>query len=205
MHGREIALVITGVLPGWLSSFALSWVFLSVWLAPGWFGWQGMDELRFIVFIEVATVYGMLLIFAGREERLAWLPVVPVAVLLGLYVGSRVNPLLGFALSAHIVARVAGVWSDLQTARAILNEFVLSIIFLGLAWFAVGLLPLPAFAWTEEAVPFDLWWEVVTWRGGTSPAPFVLPAWGFLYFAMIAGADRMHLAERLERRRGSLM
>jgi hypothetical protein len=194
---RNVAVAITQVLPGWLSSFALSMLFLAVWFSPSWLGWEGMGGLRVVVFVEVATVYGMLFILPGREERFAWLPIVPVAVGVGLLVGTQLNPILGAGLAIHIVARVAGVWADLRAARVILYELWFSLVLMICAWFMVALLPLPALGWTEADTPFRFWWQVPSWTGGVRMVPYALPAWGFLYFLCVAVIDGFHLARRV--------
>jgi hypothetical protein len=205
VHVRELLVAVTRVLPGWLSSFGFSLIFLWVWLNPHWFGWEHLDGLQVVVYLEVASVYGLLLLLGGRDERFSWLPALPVALFLGVFVAGYLNPWLGVGFAVHIIARVAGVWSDLKTVRVIVYEALISGVLMVGAWLTVGLLPLPSFGWGEAVVPRELWAEAMSWSGDPVRLSYTLPAWGFFYFLSIALADALHLAERFERWWGAPM
>lgn len=200
MSPRALALGITGVLPGWLSSALIALFFLSVWVAPEGYGWDGMAGLRAIVLIEAVSVYGLLMMFGDEKNRMAWLAALPLALVLALWVGYTHHAWLGIALGLHLVLRTAGVWVDLQRARVATVELLLSLGLMLLAWFVVGLVWMPALGWTAEAVPPGLWWEVPTLAGATARRSYALPAWGFLYFSMLAVADAYRVAAGLGRR-----
>jgi len=203
VNAKELVISVSGMLPGWLSSLFLSALFFGVWLNPEWFGWDGVHGLRALVFVEVISVFGLLYMTAGRDQPLAWLPVIPIAAALGYFIGLQIGPLFGIALGVHLLSRVGSLWSNFDAAQLAVSELVISVLLMGSAWLIVGLLPLPSFAWTESVVPIELWWEVGNWRGGTTRLAQALPAWGCFYFAMSALSDGTGLPENmLKRSRG---
>ena len=181
MQARHIALAITRILPGWLSSLALAALFMTIWLDPTIFGWNQMHGLRALVYTEVVVVYGALFMLAGNDEPFAWLPVVPVALVIGVALARMVSPLVATLVASHVVLRVAGIWSDVRSRQTAVRWLVYSLSVMIAVGLFVSVWPLAEFGWTVEDTPREFWWEVpgpMTNRR----IPFGLPAWGFVYF-----------------------
>jgi hypothetical protein len=185
VDARHAALIVARVLPSWLSSLVLAGLFAWIWLAPESFGWESMSGLQAVVYIEIITVYAVLFMLAGRDEPLAWLSVLPVALLVGVALLLRASTFVAVVVPLHLVMRVAGTWSDARTSQAVFRGFVLSVILMAVSWLIVGLWPLPELGWTSSSTPQRLWWEVPAWSGAKR-IPFGLPAWAFLYFLFSA-------------------
>ena len=199
MNAQHAALAITRILPGWVSSLALAVLFVLVWISPAWFGWEAVSSLRTVVYVEVAAVYGLLFMTAGHDEPFAWLPILPVAALVGVGLWNVAGAFAAIVLPLHLMVRVAGIWSDVRTVGDTSKALGIGLLTMLLCWLTLGLLPFPELGWTAESTPQQLWWEVPSWTGSRR-IPFGLPAWGFLYFLATAIADAIrHLIQVMHR------
>lgn len=174
-------LLVTRILPSWLSYLVLSGLFLEAWLRPAWIGWDGIITLRHLVLFEVLGVAGLAYLLVGRNEFLGWIHVLPAAGVLGLGLWYGVGPLVAVILPLHLLIRAATLWRDQQRSKEVFAALALSLAIMLLLRLAVGLLPFPAFGWTRADTPTTLWWNVITWHGWMR-VPHALPAWSCLYF-----------------------
>lgn len=188
MRPFDIALTISRFVPAWVSSVLMAGVFLSAWIAPEIYGWQELRGLESLVFIEVTTVVAALYIYSGLDEPLAWLPILPTAVALGIALWLSASTLVALILPAHLLVRVTEMWSDQQARAGAFATMLTSVGIMAVAWLGAGLLPLPSLGWAAEATPLELWWEIPTWEG-MRRSPSVIPVWGLLYFSLTATSD----------------
>lgn len=201
-------LVLASFLPSWLSYLLLSLLFLSVWLAPSWIGWDRASTLKYLVFLEIAGVAGLAYLLSGRDEYLGWLHVLPSGAILCVILWIYTSPLVAVVLPVHLLIRSATLWRNQRKTHEVVTALGLSLVLMGFVWLAVGLLPLPHLGWSTSATPGALWWNVLTWRGWKR-IPQALPAWGFLYFFVMSLIERfdvrwpglLHFVEWLDRDR----
>ena len=127
MSAKPLPLIISRWLPGWLSSFMLAAIFLRVWISPEWLGWDAMRGLQVLLFVEILTVYGFLLMVTGRDRPGEWLPVLYAALFLGIVLFSTAGAFVAVVLPLHMVARVAGVWQDTRTSKSATRAAFVSV------------------------------------------------------------------------------
>lgn len=188
-QAREIADVFGDVFPRWLPSILLSGFFLLFWIAPETVGWRHAGQLEWLVLMEVTGAVLVGYFLSARDEPFGWLFVLPALLTTGLLLWIFVGPLPAIVVPSYLMIRAVSVWrgeeeKEYDLPASIYHAFSL----MALAWLAACYLPLPSFGWTLANIPAGMAWEV-PWSPRPRVVPYAVPAWGFIYFAMLALAE----------------